>query len=159
MRKVFEKLKTNLKSLPPLADRLLKELKQVNPKGADELRYNLLANFILLATKDKYNVERALEEFINLASQDQYKDSVGPLLGIATAHTMLKQSQRAKNQLKRVAKNIWTFQDAEYLERCWLLLADYYVQSAKYDLAYELLKRIIQYNRMSVSEKKCVFYD
>lgn len=107
----------------------------------------------MLATKDKYNVERALEEFINYASQDQYKDSVGPLLGIAAAHTMLKQSQRAKNQLKRVAKNIWTFQDAEYLERCWLLLADYYVQSAKYDLAYELLKRIIQYNRMSVRAK------
>lgn len=132
------------------AERLLKELKQFNTKGPDELRYNLLANFILLATKDKHNVERALEEFINLASQEEYKDNVGPILGVAAAHTMLKQSQRAKNQLKRVAKNIWTFDDAEYLERCWLLLADYYIQSTKYDMAYELLRRIIQYNRMSV---------
>lgn len=128
----------------------MRELKQFNPKGLEELRYNLLSNFILLATKEKFNVERALEEFIHLASQEEYKDNVGPLLGIAAAHTMLKQSQRAKNQLKRVAKNIWTFEDAEYLERCWLLLADYYIQSAKYDLAYELLRRIIQYNRMSV---------
>lgn len=78
---------------------------------------------------------------------DIYKDEVGPVLGIATAYTMLKQSQRAKNQLKRVAKNVWSFDDAEYLESCWLILADYYMQSSKYDLAYELLKKILQHNR------------
>ena len=32
--------------------------------------------------------------------------------------------------------------DAEYLERCWLLLADIYIQSSKYDLATELIKVI-----------------
>lgn len=84
---------------------------------------------------------------INVASQDSYKDNVGPILGIATAHTLLKQSQRAKNQLKRVVKTVWSFDEAEYLERCWLLLADYYMQSSKYDLAVELLKKILQHNR------------
>lgn len=132
------------------AEKLLKELRQFSTRTAKELRYRLLANFMLLATKEKLSIERALEEFLNLASQEEYKDKVGPILGIATAHTLLKQSQRAKNQLKRVAKNIWNFQDAEYLERCWLLLADYYIQSAKYDMASDLLRRVIQYNKMCV---------
>jgi hypothetical protein len=37
-------------------------------------------------------------------------------------------------------KSIWTYEDAEYLERCWLLLADIYIQGSKFDLATELIK-------------------
>ncbi|KRT82678.1 Anaphase-promoting complex subunit 3 protein [Oryctes borbonicus] len=130
------------------AERLLKELKQKNDAtGDDPLKYKLFKNFLLLASKQKVNIETALEDFISIASTEMYKDEVGPVLGIATAHTMLKQSQRAKNQLKRVAKNVWSFEDADYLESCWLLLADYYMQSSKYDLAHELLKKILQHNK------------
>nr|XP_022900469.1 tetratricopeptide repeat protein 21B-like [Onthophagus taurus]XP_022900470.1 tetratricopeptide repeat protein 21B-like [Onthophagus taurus]XP_022900471.1 tetratricopeptide repeat protein 21B-like [Onthophagus taurus] len=130
------------------ADRLLKELKsKIDSTGEDQLKYKLFKNFLLLATKEKPSIEQALEDFISLASQDRYKDNVGPILGIALAHTLLKQSQRAKNQLKRVMKSVWSFEDAEYLERCWLLLADYYMKSSKYDLALELLKKILQHNR------------
>ena len=50
------------------------------------------------------------------------------------------QTPRARNQLKRVMKSNWTVDDAEYLERCWLLLADIYIQSSKYDLATDLIK-------------------
>ena len=50
------------------------------------------------------------------------------------------QTPRARNQLKRLAKAVWNFEDADYLERCWLLLADIYVQTGKYDMATELLK-------------------
>lgn len=131
-----------------LAERLLKELKQKSSMSVEEmLKYRVLGNFLLLATKDKHNIETALEDFIAIASSEIYKDTVGPVLGIATAYTMLKQSQRAKNQLKRVVKSVWTFEDAEYLERCWLLLADSYVQSTKYDLASDLLKRVMQHNK------------
>lgn len=70
-----------------------------------------------------------------------------PFLGIATAYTLLKQGQRAKNQLKRIVKSTWTFEDAEYLERCWLLLADYYVQSTKFDIATDLINKVIQHNK------------
>lgn len=129
---------------------MLRELKQFSTKATQELKYRLLSNFILLGSKEKFNIERALEDFISLASQEEYKDQIGPILGIATAYTLLKQSQRAKNQLKRVMKNLWTFEDAEYLERSWILLADYYIQSAKYDLASDLLRRVIQYNKMCV---------
>lgn len=41
------------------------------------------------------------------------------------------------------------FQDAEDLEKSWLLLADIYIQSGKYDMAQELLKKCLQYNKVS----------
>lgn len=109
----------------------------------------MFSNFLLLATKEKHNIETALTDFISIGSNEMYKDNVGPILGMATAYTILKQGQRAKNQLKRVSKNIWTFEDADYLERCWLLLADSYIQSTKYDLANDLLKKVLQHNKAS----------
>ncbi|KAL0109295.1 hypothetical protein PUN28_014409 [Cardiocondyla obscurior] len=131
------------------AYRLLQEL---NPKGSphEELTHKLLSNFFLLATKQKSNIEKALQDCTALASQDALRDHVGPALGMATAHILLKQTPRARNHLKRVSKNVWTFEDAEYLERCWLLLADIYVQSSKYELANELLKRVLQHNATCV---------
>lgn len=131
------------------AYRLLQEL---NPKGSphEELTHKLLSNFFLLATKQKSNIEKALQDCTALASQDTLRDHVGPALGMATAHILLKQTPRARNHLKRVSKNVWTFEDAEYLERCWLLLADIYVQSSKYDLANDLLKRVLQHNATCV---------
>jgi tetratricopeptide repeat protein 21B len=40
-----------------------------------------------------------------------------------------------------VAKHSWNFEDADHLERCWLLLADIYIQGGKYDMATELLRK------------------
>lgn len=72
---------------------------------------------------------------------------LGVIFGAAAANVVLKQSQRAKNQLKRVSKNPWTFEDAEYLERAWLLLADIYIQASKYDLASDLLQKVLKHNK------------
>ncbi|XP_012166563.1 tetratricopeptide repeat protein 21B [Bombus terrestris] len=131
------------------AYRLLQEL---NPKGSphEMLTHRLLSNFFLLATKQKSNVEKALQDCTALASQEALRDHVGPALGMAMAHILLKQTPRARNHLKRVSKNTWTFEDAEYLERCWLLLADIYVQSNKYELANDLLRRVLQHNATCV---------
>lgn len=64
------------------ADRLLKELKQKLETHGDEiLTYRLLSNFRLLATKEKYNIERALEDFVAIASENAYKDNIGTTLG------------------------------------------------------------------------------
>ncbi|XP_054015603.1 tetratricopeptide repeat protein 21B-like [Hylaeus anthracinus] len=131
------------------AYRLLQEL---NPKGNSHemLTHRLLSNFFLLATKQKSNIEKVLQDCTSLASQEALRDHVGPALGMAMAHILLKQTPRARNHLKRVSKNIWTFEDAEYLERCWLLLADIYAQSGKYDLANDLLRRVLQHNATCV---------
>lgn len=130
------------------AERLLKELKP-RPGGMDNeaLNHRLLENFHLLASRQKYQVERALQDFTVIASQEEYKENVGSIYGISSAYVILKQPQRAKNQLKRIAKNIWTFEEAEYLERCWLLLADLYIQSNKQDIAQNLIQRVIQHNK------------
>ncbi len=48
-----------------------------------------------------------------------------------------------------MAKHSWNFEDAEYLERCWLLLADIYIQGGKFDLATELLRKVLLHNKSS----------
>lgn len=130
------------------ADRLLKELRP-RPGGLDNdaLNYRLLANFLNLASRQKYNIEQSLNDCMAIAQQEEYKDHVGPILGMASAHIMLKQTQRAKNQLKRVIKTQWTFEDAEYLEKCWLMLADIYIQAGKTDMAHDLLEKVINHNK------------
>lgn len=76
------------------------------------------------------------------------KDSVPALLGMAQACVLLKQIPKARTQLKRLAKAPWTLAEAEDLEKSWLLLANIYSQGGKFDLASELLRRCIQYNKV-----------
>ena len=61
---------------------------------------------------------------------------------------ILKQIPRARNQLKRIAKMTWNSVDAEEFEKSWLLLADIYIQTNKLDMAIELLKKCINYNKV-----------
>ncbi|XP_066201690.1 tetratricopeptide repeat protein 21B isoform X1 [Saccopteryx leptura] len=125
------------------AEKLLKELKPQTVEGRVQLR--VLENYCLMATKQKSNVEKALNTFTEIATSE--KDHIPALLGMATAYMILKQTPRARNQLKRIAKMNWNPIDAEDFERSWLLLADIYIQSAKYDMAEELLKRCLHHNR------------
>uniref|UniRef100_A0A8C6FXZ3 Tetratricopeptide repeat protein 21B n=1 Tax=Moschus moschiferus TaxID=68415 RepID=A0A8C6FXZ3_MOSMO len=125
------------------AEKLLKELKPQTVQGHVQLR--IMENYCLMATKQKSNVEQALNTFSEIAASE--KDHVPALLGMATAHMILKQTPRARNQLKRIAKMNWNPIDAEDFERSWLLLADIYIQSAKYDMAEELIKRCLRHNR------------
>ncbi|XP_052716531.1 tetratricopeptide repeat protein 21B-like isoform X2 [Crassostrea angulata] len=123
------------------AEKLLKEVKA---KPGD-LRPKMLENMALIASKQKQNVEKAVNNLMEVSANE--REHVGALYGIAAAYMVLKQTPRARNQLKRIAKNNWTMQDAEDLEKGWLLLADIYIQTGKYDMATELLKRCLQHNR------------
>ncbi|XP_007539386.1 tetratricopeptide repeat protein 21B isoform X1 [Erinaceus europaeus] len=125
------------------AEKLLKELKPQTVEGHVQLR--IMENNSLMATKQKSNVEQALNTFTDIASSE--KDHIPALLGMATAYMLLKQNPRARNQLKRIAKMNWNPIDAEDFEKSWLLLADIYIQSGKYDMAEELLKRCLRHNR------------
>lgn len=75
------------------------------------------------------------------------KDCVAALLAMAQAYMLLKQVPKARTQLKRLAKVPWAPAEAEDLERGWLLLADIYCQGSKFDLASELLRRCVHYNK------------
>ena len=72
------------------------------------------------------------------------------IYGSISSHACIylqKQVQKAKNHLKRVVKNSWTYEDAEYLERAWLLLTDIYIQSGKMEIPVELIQNVLQYNK------------
>ena len=81
------------------------------------------------------------------------RENVGAILGMAIAHQLLKQTPRARNQLKRVAKHSWNFEDAEYLERCWLLLADIYIQVWSLTQFYS-----VDSSQSRIGVNKCVFF-
>lgn len=67
------------------------------------------------------------------------------------SYLVLKQNQRARNQLKRVARTPWTPEKAEWLEACWLLLADCLLtsgsNSANIEAAKDALDRTLKYNK------------
>ncbi|XP_049939985.1 tetratricopeptide repeat protein 21B-like isoform X2 [Schistocerca serialis cubense] len=130
------------------AERLLAELKP-RPSGAggseEALSHRLLGNFILLASQQKTNIEHALQDLTALASQEIHRDHAGLALGLARAYTQLKQTTRARNQLKRVARSPWRFEEADYLEQCWLALAE--AQGSTSSGASELLARVLRHNR------------
>ncbi|XP_072268672.1 tetratricopeptide repeat protein 21A [Pyxicephalus adspersus] len=125
------------------AEKLLKEFHPHTVLGQNRL--TMLQCYCLMATKDKNNVETALRIFTEMATRE--KENVSVLLAMAQAYMILKQTPRARNQLKLLAKARWTMEDAEDLEKSWLLLADIYIKSGKYDIATELLKRCLNYNK------------
>uniref|UniRef100_A0A3B3R4B6 Tetratricopeptide repeat domain 21B n=1 Tax=Paramormyrops kingsleyae TaxID=1676925 RepID=A0A3B3R4B6_9TELE len=125
------------------AEKLLRELKPQTPDGHVQLR--IMENYCFLATKQKASIEKALSVFTEIVNNE--KDHVPALLGMATAYMILKQTPRARNQLKRIAKMNWNAIDADEFEKSWLLLADIYIQSGKYDMAADLLKRCLHHNK------------
>ena len=46
------------------------------------------------------NIERALTDFLALAGQDNQREVVGAVLGLATAYMLLKQVSRCEVQLE-----------------------------------------------------------
>uniref|UniRef100_A0A183CDH7 TPR_REGION domain-containing protein n=1 Tax=Globodera pallida TaxID=36090 RepID=A0A183CDH7_GLOPA len=124
------------------ADRFFKELRH---KSMLDQRYKLVENFILLASPNKANVQKALSNFTELCKTDGTTEgeanlSVGAILGSARALLMLKQTQKAKAQLKKVLGHAWNLDEAEYLQQCWLLLADIYIDQSKNDQAVNILR-------------------
>ncbi|KAL1284267.1 Tetratricopeptide repeat protein 21B [Trichinella pseudospiralis] len=136
---------SNVKALRiSTATRLLKELRF---NRNDECRYRLLENFILLASKSKADVEKALTNFLRLATASENKaTNIGSIFGIAQAHKLLKQHAKAKIYLKETLSVPWNLDDAKYLEQCWLLLANTYMNQGKMDAASEILKTCMQHN-------------
>ncbi|XP_034444059.1 tetratricopeptide repeat protein 21B-like [Hippoglossus hippoglossus] len=125
------------------AKKLLKELKPHTPCG--HLQHRILKNYCLLATKKKANMEIALRVFMEIANNE--KDNVPALLAVAIAYMMLKEPLRARNQLQPVAQMKWSLVDANEFEKSWLLLADIYIHSGRYDMAGDLLKRCLKHNK------------
>jgi tetratricopeptide repeat protein 21B len=124
-----------------VAEKLLRELTR-RPKS---LQHYVLECYALMATQQKPNVELSVQRLMDLLNSE--RDHVPALLALATALMMLKQTPKARNQLKRIAKMDFQQQHCDQFERSWLMLADIYIAASKFDLAQELCKRCLVHNK------------
>lgn len=72
------------------------------------------------------DVETALSALLEMANVDP--NNVPVLLAMTNGFLMLKQTPKARNQLKRVQKLQFKPDEAEEFERSWLMLADLHIQ-------------------------------
>eukprot|EP01062_Namystynia_karyoxenos_P029524 TRINITY_DN22164_c0_g1_i1.p1 TRINITY_DN22164_c0_g1~~TRINITY_DN22164_c0_g1_i1.p1 ORF type:complete len:1333 (+),score=623.83 TRINITY_DN22164_c0_g1_i1:88-4086(+) len=135
------------------ATKLLRELSASS--SGDKQKRRLLEAYVMIAQRKKDDLEKALATFYDIMMGDQPPGTEGAtekvhvpcLVGMATALQIMKQTPKARNHLKRVAKAPFTQEEAEDFERGWLLLSDIYIQGGKYDLAQDLLKKCLQANK------------
>lgn len=143
------------------AEALLAELKQTQPPNSPRVR--ILESYRLMAINDEKskndNCEAAVRILDEILHEDQ--DNVAAILGkptsfpaschdssfffasfvaIATAYTLLKKAPQARNHLKRVSKLNYVPEYANEFEKCYLMLADAYIQvSSTSSIGYDLL--------------------
>ena len=103
----------------------------------------MLEAYVLIATKSKANIDNALGMLIEIVNDDH--DNVPALLAMATCFMLLKQTPKARNQLKRVSKLPLNSAEADEFERSWLMPADIHI--SKFDLAQEMCKKCLKYNK------------
>jgi tetratricopeptide repeat protein 21B len=84
-----------------------------------------------MASRHKTDVEDALVRLQELVGQDsilQKKERVCNMLAIATGLTLLKQTAKAKNQLRAIDRMPYRWDDGDDFERAWLMLANIHMQ-------------------------------
>jgi tetratricopeptide repeat protein 21B len=116
-------------------------LKELQPKARDPMRFRVLESYCALASRQKHNVDRAMQTFIDLLETDQ--DYLPAVLGMATGFMVEKAAHKARNLLKRVAKMEQAHHDGEDFQKATLLLAKFSVDKSKYDLAQELCTKCL----------------
>lgn len=91
----------------------------------DELEYLVLSNSVALSRKQKSDAEYVLSEYTKLLNDERnvspwvlycsldfvtcQNENVAIIWGMANAYMILKQVPKARNQLKRIAKNNWKY--------------------------------------------------
>ena len=100
-----------------------------------------------MGTRIKTNVEKVMQSFIAMLEDDP--DYLPAVLGMATGFMVEKNSHKARNLLKRVAKLEPARHDGEDFSKANLLLAKFYVDKSKFDQAQDLCKRTLNQNKSS----------
>ena len=94
------------------ADKLLRELK---PRpGQQMMSFQLLQGMLLMATKNKASIERALQDFLSLASMEQQgRENVGAILGMKIKSFIADHSESEfiteskKSKVSHLKKLLW----------------------------------------------------
>lgn len=119
-------------------------LNQVDPDSTF-IETKILHAYVIMSTKSKNDIERGLEKFLEIITkQGEY---IPALMGSAVGYMLLKQTPKARNQLKRISKIEFNSEFASDYETCWLLLSDIYIESGKFDMAMQLIKEVVKYNQ------------
>jgi len=131
------------------AERLLNEVRSSNHgdwSSTQTTRHEILDSYRMMATHQKSGIDKAEHMLKNIVSTDP--EHVPANLALATAYMMTKQVAKARNRLKDLVRKA-KFKEEEILEfeKCLLMQADIYNESGKYDLAEELCKRCLSYNK------------
>ena len=106
----------------------------------------------LISSKNKAELDSAVKTLQNLLAKN--KDYVPALVAMALAKFIRKKSSDARNYLKTVIKNDFQLEFADYFEKAWLLMADYYISVNKFDLAEAELKKVLKYNKSNVKAEE-----
>uniref|UniRef100_A0A0N5BQF7 Tetratricopeptide repeat protein 21B n=1 Tax=Strongyloides papillosus TaxID=174720 RepID=A0A0N5BQF7_STREA len=147
------------------AQQFLDEIKK-NPQ--DVRRFQLTENFILMSTTNKASIQVALNNFLGMLAEKEPQHAqppqqhqilnIGAILGSARCYLALKQQPKAKQQLKKVINYPWNLEEADYLQQCWLILADIYIKQGKGEQAANVIKTIIKYNSSCIKAYELLGY-
>ncbi|DBB04932.1 TPA: hypothetical protein ACH3X3_010212 [Trebouxia sp. C0006] len=108
------------------------------------VQHKVLSCYAQMACGQEESIEEALKQLLELAGQ--HRESVPVLLALAFGFMLKKQTPKARNQLKHIQKIRYVADEADQYELAWLLLADIYIQSGKFDLAQDLCRKCIKHN-------------
>uniref|UniRef100_A0AAF5DE29 Phosphatidylinositol-4,5-bisphosphate 4-phosphatase n=1 Tax=Strongyloides stercoralis TaxID=6248 RepID=A0AAF5DE29_STRER len=139
-------------------------LDEIKGRPQDEGKYELMTNFILMSTTNKASIQVALNNFLNMLVEKEPSPltqqciNVGAILGSARCYIALKQQPKAKQQLKSILNYPWNLEEADYLQQCWLLLADIYIKQGKCEQAINVIKIIIKYNSSCIKAYELMAY-
>jgi len=125
-----------------VAEKLLQELRKVT---TDNRRLVVLQNYHLMASKSRTSIDKASQGFIEMLEND--KEYLPALLGMSIAFILKHQPEKARNTLRMIAKLSYNYDMANEFEKSYLLLAELYVSKAKYDLAQDLCRKCLSYNK------------
>ena len=122
-----------------------KLLEDVKPRLGDTKR-DVFRCWLLICRKTEAGVERAIQDLMQIISN--HGKSVSALYALSVGISMQSsQNSTAKKHLKELAQWPWNFEDAEDLERSWLLLADIYIAAGNADTGKKLLEQCLNHNR------------
>ena len=120
-------------------------LAEIRPVSRQHPRHEVLEAYALMGTRNKPAINRAIGILTEVVNKDH--DNVPALLAMSSCFLMLKQTPKARNQLKRIAKLPFNSGEADEFERSWLLFAEINMKDKKrFEEARELCRKALKYN-------------
>lgn len=123
------------------AETLLREMTM----KSQSLRTAMLGALINIAKQSPQSVESAIDTMTEILQTN--RSYVPAIIAFALAKLVQKKFADARSQLKSLSKMQYSAEFADYFEKGWLLLAEFYIDNNKLDLAIELLGKCTKHNK------------